>query len=92
MTPVLAWWATPSTVGVVDQRESTDVFRAPVADLVDPALRGVVASRRPPTFRTPAFQVSGRVVWGFTAIVLDTLLDALGWAEQWDPTRVLDRP
>lgn len=92
VTPVLAWWATPSTVGVVDHRESTDVFRAPVADLVDPALRGVVASRRPPTFRTPAFEVSGRVVWGFTAIVLDTLLDALGWAEDWDRTRVLDRP
>ncbi|MDO8107907.1 CoA pyrophosphatase [Isoptericola sp. b441] len=92
VTPVLAWWATPSTVGVVDQRESADVFRAPVADLIDPARRGVVTSRRPPTFRTPAFEVSGRVVWGFTAIVLDTLLDALGWAEGWDRGRTLSRP
>jgi hypothetical protein len=68
------------------------VFRAPVADLVDPSRRGVVASRRPPTFRTPAFEVAEHVVWGFTAIVLDRLLDALGWAEPWDRRRVLDRP
>jgi 8-oxo-dGTP pyrophosphatase MutT (NUDIX family) len=92
VTPVVAWWATPSPVAVVDRRESTEVFRAPVADLVDPSRRGVVASRRPPTFRTPAFEVAEHVVWGFTAIVLDRLLDALGWAEPWDRRRVLDRP
>ncbi len=87
VTPVVGWWATPSPVAVVDRRESTEVFRAPVADLVDPSRRGVVASRRPPTYRTPAFEVADHVVWGFTAIVLDQLLDALGWAEPWDRRR-----
>ncbi|MCV2396329.1 CoA pyrophosphatase [Actinotalea sp. M2MS4P-6] len=91
VTPVLGWWHRPSTVGVVDRRESTEVFRAPVADLVDPRRRGVVQARRPPTFRTPAFELDGHLVWGFTAIVLDTLLAELGWAEPWDRERVIPR-
>ena len=37
VTPVLAWWRHPSPVRVVDEAESADVFRAPVADLLDPA-------------------------------------------------------
>ncbi len=92
VTPVLGWWHEPSEVGVVDRRESSEVFRAPVADLVDPARRGIVRARRPPTFRTPAFALDDHLVWGFTAIVLDTLLDALGWAEPWDRTRELPLP
>lgn len=92
VTPVLGWWRVPSAVGVVDHRESSAVFRAPVADLVDPARRAVVRSLRPPTFRTPAFELDGHLVWGFTAIVLDTLLEALGWAEPWDRGRELALP
>ncbi|WP_372594831.1 CoA pyrophosphatase [Actinotalea sp.] len=95
VTPVVGWWHAPSTVGVVDRRESADVFRAPVADLVDPGRRGVVASLRPggaPAFRTPAFDLDGHLVWGFTAIVLDRLLDALGWTEPWDRSRELTLP
>ena len=40
VTPVLAWWRHPSPVRVVDEAESSEVFRAPVADLLDPANRG----------------------------------------------------
>jgi 8-oxo-dGTP pyrophosphatase MutT (NUDIX family) len=39
VTPVLAWWAKPSPVAVVDEAESAAVFRAPVADLIDPENR-----------------------------------------------------
>lgn len=46
VTPVLAWWAAPSPVRVVDPAESAHVFRAPVADLVDPARRRTAAVRR----------------------------------------------
>lgn len=93
VTPVLAWWARQSPVGVVDSAESATVFRAPVADLVDPARRGsVVGSFQGGTFSSPAFEVAGHVVWGFTGMVLDHLLAELGWTEPWDARRLVERP
>ncbi len=91
VTPVLAWWTRPSRVAAVDHREAVDVFRAPVADLVDPARRGVVvhpAGRG--RLRTPAFELDGGVVvWGFTALVLSGVLDAAGWSVPWDTSRTV---
>ncbi len=92
VTPVIAWWATPSRVAAVDHREAVEVFRTPVAELLDPARRGVLehAGVRG-RLRTPAFVVGADVlVWGFTAVVLDGVLDALGWTVPWDRTRTLD--
>ena len=88
VTPVPAWWARPSAVAAVDHAETVDVFRIPVADLLDPANRAVVEHRRGGgTFRTPAFEVGGVLVWGFTAMVLDGLFDALGWTRPWSGDR-----
>ncbi|SDS46179.1 ADP-ribose pyrophosphatase YjhB, NUDIX family [Paraoerskovia marina] len=89
VTPVLAWWAEPSPVAVVDERESAYVFRAPVADLLDPRSRFTAVVRHGSrTFRSPAFRVVGNegehIVWGFTGGVLDALFERLGWAEPWD--------
>lgn len=97
VTPVIGWWRHPSPVRVVDEAESADVFRAPVADLLDPANRGVTVIRRDgETWRGPAFHVphpSGvHLVWGFTAIVLDALFDRLGWTEPWDDSREFPLP
>lgn len=92
VTPVPAWWARPSQVVAVDHAETVDVFRVPVADLVDPANRRtavVPAGARGTPVTTPAFTVSGVLVWGFTALVLDRILAELGWAEPWDPTRTV---
>lgn len=94
VTPVLGWWRHPSAVRVVDEGESSAVFRAPVADLLDPANRGVTVIRRGgEEFRGPGFLVqdeSGdQLVWGFTATVLDGLFTRLGWSEPWDDTREL---
>ena len=94
VTPVVGWWRAPSRVAVVDTAESSDVFRAPVADLLDPANRGVTVIRREGReMRSPAFHVrhpSGEhLVWGFTALLLDALFDRLGWTERWDETREL---
>lgn len=89
VTPVLAWWTQPSQVAAVDHDEAVDVFRTPVAELLDPANRGVVehAGVRG-RLRTPAFLIGGDVlVWGFTALVLDGIFDALGWSVPWEPTR-----
>lgn len=97
VTPVLAWWREPSPVRAVDVGESSAVFRAPVADLLDPANRGcTVIDRGPRAHRAPAFQVrtdtGEHLVWGFTAMLLDGLFDRLGWTEPWDQMRELAIP
>jgi 8-oxo-dGTP pyrophosphatase MutT (NUDIX family) len=94
VTPVLGWWRHPSPVRVVDEAESADVFRAPVADLLAPANRGVTVIRRDgQEWRGPGFllrHTSGdHLVWGFTAMLLDGLFDRLGWTEPWDQRREL---
>ncbi|WIB28064.1 CoA pyrophosphatase [Curtobacterium sp. MCSS17_015] len=97
VTPVLGWWRTPSPVRVVDEAESAAVFRAPVADLLDPANRGVTVFHRDGReWRGPAFTVrtgsGSHVVWGFTATLLDGLFDRVGWTEPWDHERVVAIP
>jgi 8-oxo-dGTP pyrophosphatase MutT (NUDIX family) len=100
VVPVLAWWATPSPVAVVDHGESATVFRAPVADLVDPAnRRTAVLPGRPysgPAFLVPyddgLHRTGHHLVWGFTALVLDRLFAELGWDEPWDRERTVTVP
>jgi len=97
VTPVLAWWRTQSPVQVVDEAESAAVFRTPVAELLDPANRGVTVIRRGgQEWRGPAFLIrtagGERTLWGFTAMLLDALFEGLGWAEPWDADRELPLP
>lgn len=98
VTPVLGWWRHPSPVHVVDDAESADVFRAPVADLLDPAHRGVTVSRaegrewRAPAFLLPNATGERHLVWGFTGMLLDGLFDRLGWTEPWDRSREVPLP
>ena len=92
VTPVPAWWTRPSEVAAVDHDESVEVFRVPVADLLDPSNRGnTVMDFAGRTYRSPAFAVAGRVVWGVTGLVLSRMFDELGWAEPWDDGRVIER-
>ncbi|QZY53162.1 NUDIX hydrolase [Leucobacter tenebrionis] len=91
VTPVVGWWRLPSEVAA-DRTESVDVFRVPVAELLDPAARGTSVLRRGGmTYRGPAFRLhdrlGGHVVWGFTGILLSALFDELGWSVPWDPDR-----
>ncbi|WP_372966870.1 CoA pyrophosphatase [Microbacterium sp.] len=91
VTPVLAWWRSPSRVAAVDHAETVDVFRVPVAQLLDPARRFTsTIHRMGRTWRGPAFDIDGTIVWGFTAMVLDALFDATGWTLPWDPS--VERP
>lgn len=97
VTPVLGWWARPTSVRAVDRAESAAVFRAPVADLLDPARRGSTVIRRDGReWRGPAFALETdggpQTVWGFTAMVLDGLFDRLGWTETWDAAREIALP
>ena len=81
-------------VRVVDEAESADVFRVPVADLLDPDRRATTVLRRDgQEWRGPGFVVphatGEHLVWGFTAMLLDGLFTRLGWTEPWDHGREL---
>ena len=89
VTPVLAWWPDPSPVRVVDRREVERVVRVPVADLLDPAHRFTAVFG---PYRGPAFEVGDLFVWGFTAMLLSTVLDLSGLARPWDERRERELP
>ena len=91
VTPVVGWWHTPSPVTAVDAAETEAVARVPLAQLIDPRNRFTSVFRTGPhEFRGPAFDVHGTIVWGFTAMLLDDILESTGWARPWDPTRERD--
>ncbi|GAA3248849.1 CoA pyrophosphatase [Pseudonocardia petroleophila] len=88
VTPVLAQWERPSDVHAVDAGETAAVVRVPLAVLADPGNR--ISVGHPSGFTGPGFLVAGLLVWGFTGGLLSALLDLGGWAQPWEPTRVLD--
>ncbi|MDH6111482.1 8-oxo-dGTP pyrophosphatase MutT (NUDIX family) [Kitasatospora sp. MAP12-15] len=88
VTPVLGWWRRESPVAPVDPGETGAVFRVPLAELTDPARRG--RYRHPSGFSGPAFEVADRVVWGFTAGVIDRVLHLSGLELPWDSSRSVD--
>ena len=90
VTPVLGWWTRPAPVRVVDRAEVARVERVPLAELADPAHRCRV---RHPSGRTgPGFDVRDMLVWGFTAGLIDRLLELGGWARPWRPGPVRPLP
>ncbi|MEU7615486.1 CoA pyrophosphatase [Micromonospora rifamycinica] len=90
VTPVLAWWHSPHPVHPREPAEVAHVARLPVAELVDPANRMRV--RHASGWIGPAFSVRGMLVWGFTAGVLDALLEMGGWSRPWPWSRVVELP
>ncbi|MCG6499141.1 CoA pyrophosphatase [Kitasatospora sp. A2-31] len=88
VTPVLGWWREESPVRPVDAGETGAVFRVPIAELTDPANRARL--RHPSGHLGPAFEVGGRLVWGFTAGVIDRVLHHSGLELPWDVSRTLD--
>ena len=85
VTPVLAWWKQPHEVRPVDAAEVAGVALVPIAELVEPANRFLVT--HPSGWLGPGFEAGGLFVWGFTAGLLDRLLEFGGWARPWDDTR-----
>ncbi|MDQ6649915.1 MAG: CoA pyrophosphatase [Actinomycetota bacterium] len=90
VTPVLAWWHSPSPVWPADPEEVAAVHRVPVAALADPANRMRVG--HPSGWLGPAFDVNGMLVWGFTAGLVDRLLALAGWERAWDTERIEPLP
>ncbi|HUA43163.1 MAG TPA: CoA pyrophosphatase [Streptosporangiaceae bacterium] len=90
VTPVVGWWHTPGPVAPGDPAEIAAVLRVPVAELASPANRLTI--RYPGGQSGYAFRVSGLIVWGFTAMLLDRVLALGGWEEPWDSSRLTDLP
>jgi 8-oxo-dGTP pyrophosphatase MutT (NUDIX family) len=90
ITPVIGWWHTRSPVRVAAPDEVARVVSVPIADLVDAANR--CQMRHPSGYVGPAFTVCGMTVWGFTAGLLDRVLELAGWARPWDASDVRDLP
>jgi 8-oxo-dGTP pyrophosphatase MutT (NUDIX family) len=93
VTPILAWWAEETPVGVVDPAEVHAVYRGPIEELLDPAHR--VSVRHPSGWIGPGFVIGPQhdvVLWGFTAGIISRLLDFVGWTRPWDERRVRDLP
>jgi 8-oxo-dGTP pyrophosphatase MutT (NUDIX family) len=86
VVPVIGWWDDPRDVTVGDPTEVARVARVPLEELVDPANRYRV--RHPAGFIGPAFAVADMEVWGFTAGLLDAVLEAAGLARPWDTSDV----
>ncbi|HHU45029.1 MAG TPA: CoA pyrophosphatase [Actinomycetales bacterium] len=85
--PVLAYWHEPHELRAVDPAETDAVLPVHLSELIDPANRLRVGWE---SWSGPAFRVGDFIVWGFTAGVLDHLLNAAGWAEEWDDGTVHD--
>jgi 8-oxo-dGTP pyrophosphatase MutT (NUDIX family) len=90
VSPVLAYWREPGVVGPMDLAETASVARVPVAELVDPSRRGRV--RHPSGYVGPAFEVADMVVWGFTAGLVEVLLELGDWSVPWDMGRDIVLP
>jgi 8-oxo-dGTP pyrophosphatase MutT (NUDIX family) len=88
VTPVVAWWATPSPVHVAAPDEVARVERVPLPEVLDPANRFVTVLGD--EYRGPGFGVRGLFVWGFTAGLLSRLLTLAGLDRPWDET--VERP
>ncbi|WP_375481826.1 NUDIX hydrolase [uncultured Jatrophihabitans sp.] len=87
VTPVLAWCPAlhdPAAVRAVSAAEVARVELVPIAELTDPSHRFLVNG--PAGYLSPGFEARGLFVWGFTAGLLDRLLDIAGWAQPWDRT------
>jgi len=90
VVPVVAWWDDPRDVSTGDPAEVARVARVPLAELTDPANRFRVS--HPSGYIGPAFAVADMLVWGFTAGLLDAILEAAGLARPWNTQDVRPLP
>lgn len=88
ITPVLAWWHTPSAVWPTDPREVAAVTRVPLAELVQHRVRVC----HPDGLVGPGFQVRDMLVWGFTGMVLHRLLVLGAWVSEDLPEHTVSLP
>ncbi|MGL4831170.1 MAG: NUDIX hydrolase [Propionibacteriaceae bacterium] len=77
---VVGWWRDPGPL-TINPGEVASASLVPLAELADPACRFCAVAGE---FRTPGFDVSGQMCWGFTALILDELVRVGGWEQPWN--------
>lgn len=94
VTPVIGWWRDTSPVSVASLEEVHAVYRAPIAELVDPAHR--IRVRAPRTqWMMPAFLIGPDkdvILWGFTGGIVARFFSYLGWLEDVPDAPVTELP
>jgi 8-oxo-dGTP pyrophosphatase MutT (NUDIX family) len=93
VTPVLGYWHHPSPISVTNPREVHAVFRVPVEDLLDPAGRFTV--RHPLGWAGPGWRIGPKkdvLLWGFTAGIISSLFDFVGWTRDWNRSHEVTLP
>ena len=93
VTPVLAWWESPSPVGVVDPAEVHAVYRISLAELRDATY--AIRVRHPSGWLGPGFLIGDDhdvILWGFTAGIISRLFAYVGWLEPADDAPMRDLP
>lgn len=84
VSPIVGFTHVRSSTSVQDPSEVSRVEHVGIATLADPDNRVTVV--HPSGYRGPGFTVHDMLVWGFTAGVIDALLEKSGWALPWDHT------
>ncbi|GAA1150941.1 CoA pyrophosphatase [Nesterenkonia lutea] len=84
VTPVIGVAGQPGTL-TPQTGEVERVLPVRLEQLIRPENRCTTVLHRPgAVFRAPAFLVEGTLIWGFTGILVDRLLNRLGWEQPWD--------
>lgn len=91
VSTVVGWWQRPAPLRPVDTHEVAAVHSLRVPELVDPRNR-LTWYLSATQHEGPAFDVDGLFVWGFTAYLIDWLLDLAGWSQPWDASRRVPVP
>lgn len=85
VTPVIGWWHTPGPIAPMDPAEIDLVRRVPLPHLLDPARR--VRAYHPPVKGipreswTPGVELDEALMWGFTGILVTSVIAELGWSD-----------
>ncbi|MDP9806538.1 8-oxo-dGTP pyrophosphatase MutT (NUDIX family) [Trueperella bonasi] len=102
VTPVIGVWDSPEHLELLaDPAEVAGIYRVPVSALANPENRGTWVwgelghtEKQPANAGSsgPAFVYGDLVIWGFTAMLIDSLLELAGWQQPWDRGRTVAMP
>lgn len=87
---IVGTWDGADDLLAIDPNEVAAIHRFGVDELADPAHRATW--RIGNGHQGPAFVMDDIFIWGFTAHLVDCLLDLGGWARPWDDSLVLSVP
>lgn len=90
VTAVVGTWEGNERLSVVDPGEVASVHRVSIDELAAPENR--FSATLPMGYRGPAFTADGLFIWGFTAHLLNDVLDLGGWAQPWDEYHEIEVP